>query len=31
MIFMPLFFEGLTDTEEPMKFLAEEGLKDMLS
>lgn len=28
--YLPIFFDGLRETEEPYKFLAREGVKDML-
>ncbi|KAG5346572.1 RPC1 polymerase, partial [Acromyrmex charruanus] len=28
--YLPLFFDGLTETEQPYKFLAEQGISDML-
>lgn len=28
--YLPLFFDGLRETEEPYAFLAEQGIKDML-
>jgi len=29
--YLPLFFSGLRETEEPYRFLAEQGMKDMLN
>ncbi|XP_011149131.1 parkin coregulated gene protein homolog isoform X1 [Harpegnathos saltator] len=28
--YLPMFFDGLTETEQPYKFLAEQGISDML-
>jgi len=28
--YLPMFFDGLTETEQPYKFLAEQGIIDML-
>merc|ERR1719197_223346 len=29
--YLPLFFSGLRETEEPYRFLAEQGTKDMIN
>jgi len=28
--YLPMFFDGLTETEQPYKFLVEQGISDML-
>ncbi|XP_076762964.1 parkin coregulated gene protein [Xylocopa sonorina] len=28
--YLPLFFDGLTETEQPIKFIVEQGISDML-
>lgn len=28
--YLPMFFDGLTETEQPYKFLVEKGISDML-
>lgn len=28
--YLPLFFDGLTETEQPYKFIMEQGISDML-
>ncbi|KAK9297006.1 hypothetical protein QLX08_009109 [Tetragonisca angustula] len=28
--YLPLFFDGLTETEQPLKFIVEQGISDML-
>lgn len=28
--YLPLFFDGLTETEQPLKFIVEQGINDML-